>query len=67
LTVRSIINSKFHGRIAEITTIGGIKAIIPEITGRAWITGTHQYMLDPNDPWPEGYRLGDTWPKLKST
>ncbi|MBL6846175.1 MAG: proline racemase family protein [Planktomarina sp.] len=67
LTVRSIINSKFHGRIAEITTIGGIKAIIPEITGRAWITGTHQYMLDPNDPWPEGYRLGDTWPETKGT
>ena len=66
LTVRSIINSKFHGRIAETTTIGGIKAIIPEITGRAWITGTHQHMLDPNDPWPEGYRLGDTWPELKS-
>jgi proline racemase len=67
LTVRSIINSKFRGRIAETTTIGGIKAIIPEITGRAWITGTHQHMLDPNDPWPEGYRLGDTWPELKDS
>ncbi|MGN6538269.1 MAG: proline racemase family protein, partial [Mesorhizobium sp.] len=33
------------------------------ISGRAWITGTHQVMLDPGDPWPAGYRLADTWPK----
>jgi proline racemase len=32
------------------------------ISGRAWITGTHQHMLDPDDPWPEGMRLSDTWP-----
>jgi len=36
-------------------------AIRPEISGRAWITGSHQHMLDPDDPWPEGYRLTDTW------
>lgn len=65
LTARSIINSEFCGRIDETTMLGGIEAIIPEITGSAWITGTHQYMLDPDDPWPEGYRLTDTWPKLK--
>lgn len=65
-TARSIINSEFHGRIADTTTVGNIPAIIPEITGRAWITGTHQHMLDPDDPWPEGYRLGDTWPDLKA-
>jgi len=64
-TARSIINSEFHGKIAQTTTLGEIQAIIPEITGRAWITGTHQHMLDPDDPWPEGYRLGDTWPELK--
>jgi proline racemase len=64
-TVRSIIDSEFHGRIAQTTTLGDIPAIIPEITGRAWITGTHQHMLDPDDPWPEGYRLSDTWPDLK--
>ena len=33
----------------------------PRISGRAWITGIHQHMLDPADPWPEGYRLSDTW------
>jgi proline racemase len=64
-TARSIIDSEFHGRIAETMVLGDIPAIIPEITGSAWITGTHQYMLDPDDPWPEGYRLSDTWPKSK--
>jgi len=32
---------------------------------RAGITGTRQLMLDPDDPWPAGYRLADTWPKLQ--
>jgi proline racemase len=62
-TATSIINSTFQGRIAGTTTIGTTPAIIPEITGRAWITGTHQHMLDPDDPWPGGYRLSDTWPE----
>ena len=61
-TARSIIGSEFQGRIVETTTVGDIPAIIPEISGQAWITGTHQHMLDPTDPWPEGYRLSDTWP-----
>ena len=65
LTVRSIIDSEFHGRIAGVTHVGDRPAIIPEITGRAWITGTHQHMLDPDDPWPQGYRLSDTWPMRK--
>jgi proline racemase len=43
-------------------TAASAPAIIPEISGQAWITGTHQHMLDPTDPWPEGYRLSDTWP-----
>ena len=57
----SIIDSKFTGRIIKEETVSGKPAIIPEITGRAWITGTHQHLLDPDDPWPEGYRLKDTW------
>ena len=65
-TARSIINSEFHGRIAKTTRLADTPAIIPEITGRAWITGTHQHMLDPDDPWPQGYRLSDTWPELKT-
>jgi len=58
----SIIGSEFQGRIVAETRIGDVAAIIPEISGRAWITGVHQHMLDPDDPWPEGYRLSDTWP-----
>jgi len=57
----SIIGSKFTGKIAETTNLGRIKAIVPEISGRAWITGIHQHLLDPDDPWQEGYKLTDTW------
>lgn len=59
---RSIIGSEFHCRIERETLLGGRPAIVPSISGRAWITGIHQHMLDPADPWPEGYRIGDTWP-----
>ena len=61
LTARSIIDSEFTGRIATLTELAGRPAIIPEISGRGWITGTHQHMLEPSDPWPGGYRLSDTW------
>ncbi len=61
LDCRSIIDSRFSGRIAGACDLNGTPAIIPEITGRGWITGTHQHMLDPDDPWPAGYRLSDTW------
>lgn len=36
--------------------------ILPSISGNAWITGNHQHAQDPQDLWPEGYRIGDTWP-----
>ena len=58
----SIIGSKFVCSIESETMVGAIKAVNPTVMGRAWITGTHQHMLDPSDPWPEGYRLSDTWP-----
>lgn len=61
LTAVSVIGSTFEGRILGRTTVGGQPAIRPEISGRAWITGLHQHMLDPADPWPGGYRLSDTW------
>lgn len=57
----SIIGSRFTGRIAKTTQVGGRPAIVPEISGRGWVTGIHQHMLDPDDPWPGGYRLSDTW------
>lgn len=61
LTIVSIIGSTFQGCIVGQTTVGNRPAVIPEISGRGWITGIHQHMLDPSDPWPEGYRLSDTW------
>ena len=64
LTGISIINSRFTGEIVRETTIDGRPAIVPSISGRAWITGTHQHMLDPADPWHDGYKLTDTWPKI---
>lgn len=59
---RSVIGSRFVGRIEDVTTVAGIPAIVPSVTGRAWIYGTSQYYVDPTDPWPMGYRLSDTWP-----
>lgn len=59
---RSIIDSRFDCGIVEETRVGEKTAILPSIRGRAWITGTHQLMLDPDDPWPGGYRVSDTWP-----
>lgn len=61
LTARSVIGSTFSGTILGETRVGNRPAILPEISGRGWITGIHQHMLDPSDPWPEGYRLSDTW------
>lgn len=64
----SIIGSHFIGKILEVNQTGGRTTIIPQITGRAWITGQHSYLLDPEDPWQTGYMLSDTWgvtPTLK--
>ena len=61
---RSIIGSRFDCQIIIVTTVADREAIIPGIRGRAWITGIQQLMLDPDDPWPHGYRLSDTWPRM---
>jgi proline racemase len=58
----SFIGTRFVGRLVEETTVdvpGGdlIRAVVPTITGRAWLTGTAQYFLDPTDPFPAGFLL----------
>ncbi|HSI94004.1 MAG TPA: proline racemase family protein [Jiangellaceae bacterium] len=53
----SFIGTRFTGRLVAETTVGGGPAVVPMITGRAWVTGTAQYMLDPTDPFPEGFEL----------
>ena len=50
------------GRIVRETTVGGRPAVVPAIRGTAWITGFTQVVVDPTDPFPEGYLLSDTWP-----
>ncbi len=53
----SFIGTSFVGRLVGTTTVGGYAAVEPTVTGRAWITGTAQYLLDPTDPFPEGFEL----------
>jgi proline racemase len=53
----SFIGTRFVGRLVEETTVGGRPAVVPTVTGRAWVTGTAQYLLDPSDPFPEGFEL----------
>jgi proline racemase len=60
----SVIGSRFHCAIDSITRVGEKNAVFPLISGQAWITGTHQYLLDPTDPWPHGYKVADTWPRI---
>ena len=60
---RSIIESRFVGRIEAETVVGNHQAIIPTISGSAWISGQTTLLLDPDDPWPAGYKISDTWPK----
>lgn len=59
---RSIIDTEFHCRIDSVVDINGTAGISPVISGRAWVIGTHQLMVDPDDPFQAGYRLSDTWP-----
>ncbi len=61
---RSIIGSEFSCRIEAETDLAGRPAIIPSVSGRAWVSGIRQELLDPDDPWPQGYRLADTWPRF---
>jgi len=51
----SWIGSQFQGRIAGHAKVGTFDAIIPTITGRAWVMGTAQWRLDPQDPFPAGF------------
>jgi proline racemase len=58
---RSILDTEFMCSIVAETTVGEIPAVVTNIAGRAWLTGISQYGTDPEDPFPQGYRLNDTW------
>ncbi|GAA2693252.1 MULTISPECIES: proline racemase family protein [Actinosynnema] len=53
----SFIGSRFTGRLVGKTTVGDKPAVVPTITGRAWVTGIGQYLLDPTDPYPAGFEF----------
>ena len=53
----SVIGTRFTGRLVEELSVGGLPAVVPEVTGRAWITGMGQYLLDAEDPFPAGFAL----------
>ena len=61
---RSIIGSTFKASIEKEVLINNKNCIIPRITGSAFITGKQNLYIDKDDPFPEGYRLNDTWPDL---
>jgi proline racemase len=59
----SLIGRYFTGRLTAETTVDGVPAVVPSITGSAWMTGISQYLLDPADPFPEGFTL---WQRLSN-
>jgi proline racemase len=62
MTHASVIGSTFDGRIVREVEVGARTGIVPAIRGSAWITGVTRVIVDPTDPFPEGYLLSDTWP-----
>ncbi len=56
-----ILGTVFTGRLIAETTVGEYRAVIPTLSGQAWITGFASYVVDPEDPFPEGFTVGDIW------
>ncbi len=56
-----ILGTTFTGRLVRETMVGDLPAVVPTIRGTAWITGTAQYVVDAQDPFPDGYTVGDIW------
>ena len=55
LLCEALLGGQFEGRITALTEVGGVTAVIPQITGRAWITGTAEFVLDSTDVFPKGF------------
>jgi proline racemase len=56
-----ILGTLFAGRLVEETRVGPYRAVVPTLSGTAWITGLAQYVVDPDDPFPNGFTVGDLW------
>lgn len=57
----SLLDTRFDCVVEATAAVGSVRAVIPKVSGRAWLTGVSYYGTDPEDPFPEGYRLNDTW------
>ncbi len=57
----SLLGTTFTGRLRGETTVGEHAAVLPSLSGRGWVTGFNQYVLDDDDPFPAGYTVGDIW------
>lgn len=60
----SILGTLFTGRLLRETKVGDYDAVVPTLSGRAWITGFAYYVVDPEDPFPEGFTVGDIWGRV---
>lgn len=56
-----ILGTVFTGRLLREVDLAGTRAVVPTLTGQGWITGIAQYVLDPTDPFPEGFKVTDIW------
>lgn len=56
-----ILGTVFTGRLVEETRVGRYPAVVPTLSGQAWITGHATYVIDPDDPFPEGFTVSDIW------
>ena len=56
-----VLGTVFTGRLVDEARVGPYPAVVPTLSGRAWITGIAQYVLDPDDPFPNGFTVGDIW------
>jgi proline racemase len=56
-----ILGTTFTGRLVEETRVGQYAAVVPTLSGQAWITGFASYVVDPEDPFPNGFTVGDIW------
>jgi proline racemase len=56
-----ILGTTFTGRLVEETRVGPYAAVVPTLSGQAWITGFANYVVDPEDPFPNGFTVGDIW------
>jgi proline racemase len=61
LRSRSIIGGEFTAEVLGLTKVAGRDAVLPRITGRGWVYGREELRIDPDDPFPEGFALSDTW------